>query len=160
MSDLHINYKNLTIWHVALAAFIRTHYSHTIISVMAFQIRSKKTSKLRVTGILRGICRWPVNSPHKVPVTRKMFAFDDVIHHVLSVCRLFKSRHCNSVEHRVIFELLNVRARKYFTLYKIPPFSVWVRYFEPEKIKLCNFYVNEASTWVISYLNISKFKLW
>ena len=23
--------------------------------------------------------RWPVNSPHKEPVTRKMFPFDDVI---------------------------------------------------------------------------------
>ena len=27
----------------------------------------------------RGIHRWPVNSPHKRPVTRKMFPFDDVI---------------------------------------------------------------------------------
>ena len=26
-----------------------------------------------------GIHRWPVNSPHKWPVTRKMFLFDDVI---------------------------------------------------------------------------------
>ena len=26
----------------------------------------------------RGIHRWPVNSPHKWPVTRKMFQFDDV----------------------------------------------------------------------------------
>ena len=28
---------------------------------------------------MRGIHRWPVNSPHKRPVTRKMFPFDDVI---------------------------------------------------------------------------------
>ena len=27
----------------------------------------------------RGIHRWPVNSPHKWPVSRKMFPFDDVI---------------------------------------------------------------------------------
>ena len=40
-----------------------------------FRRRSKKTPKLRVTGL----CRWPVNSPHKRPVTRKMFPFDDVI---------------------------------------------------------------------------------
>ena len=26
-----------------------------------------------------GIRRWPVNFPHKGPVTRKMFSFDDVI---------------------------------------------------------------------------------
>ena len=32
-----------------------------------------------VTGLLRGIHRSPVNSPHKWPVARKMFPFDDVI---------------------------------------------------------------------------------
>ena len=41
--------------------------------------RSNKTSKLRVTGLMRVIHRRPVNSPHKVPVTRKMFPLDDVI---------------------------------------------------------------------------------
>ena len=43
-----------------------------------FRRRSKKTSKLPVTS-MRGIHRWPVNSPHKRPVTRKIFPFDDVI---------------------------------------------------------------------------------
>ena len=40
---------------------------------------SKKTSKLRVTGLCEGNSPGPVNSPHKGPVTRKMFPFDDVI---------------------------------------------------------------------------------
>ena len=44
-----------------------------------FRRRSKKTSKFRATGLCAGIHRWPVNSPHKGPVTRKMFPFDDVI---------------------------------------------------------------------------------
>ena len=30
-------------------------------------------------AFVRGIHRWPVNSPHKGPVTRKVFPFDDVI---------------------------------------------------------------------------------
>ena len=30
-------------------------------------------------AFVMGIHRWPVNSPHKGPVTRKMFPFDDVI---------------------------------------------------------------------------------
>ena len=30
-------------------------------------------------AFVRGIHRWPVNSPHKWPVTRKTFPFDDVI---------------------------------------------------------------------------------
>ena len=30
-------------------------------------------------AFVRGIHRWPMNSPHNWPVTRKMFPFDDVI---------------------------------------------------------------------------------
>ena len=30
-------------------------------------------------AFVRGIHRWPVNSPHKGPVTRKMIPFDDAI---------------------------------------------------------------------------------
>ena len=44
-----------------------------------FRCRSKKTSKLRVTGLCEGNSPGPVNSPHKGPVTREMFPFDDVI---------------------------------------------------------------------------------
>ena len=44
-----------------------------------FRRRWKKTSKLRVTGLCAGNSPGPVNSPHKGPVTRKMFPFDDVI---------------------------------------------------------------------------------
>ena len=45
-----------------------------------FRRRSKKTSKLRVTGLcVGGIHRWPVNSSHKGTVTRKMFPFGDAI---------------------------------------------------------------------------------
>ena len=44
-----------------------------------FGRRSKKTPKLRVTGLCAGNSPGPVNSPHKGPVTRKMFPFDDVI---------------------------------------------------------------------------------
>ena len=41
-----------------------------------FGRRSKKTSKLRVTGLCAGNSP---DSPHKGPVTRKMFPFDNVI---------------------------------------------------------------------------------
>ena len=30
-------------------------------------------------ALVRGIHRWPVNSPHKGPVTQNMFPFNDVI---------------------------------------------------------------------------------
>ena len=43
------------------------------------QAQIKETSKLRVTGLCVGNSPGPVNSPHKGPVTRKIFPFDDVI---------------------------------------------------------------------------------
>ena len=62
-------------------------------SVMASQITSltivystvysgadqRKLQSSASLAFLRGIHRWPVNSPHKGPVTRKMLPFDDVI---------------------------------------------------------------------------------
>ena len=36
-------------------------------------------------AFVRGIHRWPMNSPHKGPVTWKMFPFDDVIMHEMNV---------------------------------------------------------------------------
>ena len=54
------------------------HHYHCLLNRL-FGCRSKKISKLRVTGLCGGIHRGPVNSPHKGPMTRKMFPFDDVI---------------------------------------------------------------------------------
>ena len=58
---------------------LSNHQPHDCFRNRSFRRKSKGTSKLRVTGLCAGIHRWPVNSPHKGPVTRKMFPFDDVI---------------------------------------------------------------------------------
>ena len=69
------------------------HYSDVIISTMASQITSlaivystvyscgdqRKHQSSASLAFVRRIHRWPVNSPHRGPVTRKMFLFDDVI---------------------------------------------------------------------------------
>ena len=69
------------------------HYGDVIMTTIASQITSltvvysivysdadqRKHQKLRVTGLCVGNSPGPVNSPHKGPVTRKMFPFDDVI---------------------------------------------------------------------------------
>ena len=55
------------------------HQPHGCLLNRLFRRRSKKTSKLRVTGLCAGNSPGQVNSPHKWPVTRKMFTFDDVI---------------------------------------------------------------------------------
>ena len=58
---------------------VSNHQPHGCLLNRLFKRRSKKTSKLRVTGLCVGNSPGPVNSPHKGPVTRKMFPFDDVI---------------------------------------------------------------------------------
>ena len=58
---------------------VSNHQPHDCLLNRLFRRRSKKTSKLRVTGLCAGNSPGPVNSPHKGPVTRKMFPFDDVI---------------------------------------------------------------------------------
>ena len=58
---------------------ISNHQTHGCLLNRSFGRRSKKTSKLRVTGLCAGNSPGHVNSPHKGPVTRKMFPFDDVI---------------------------------------------------------------------------------
>ena len=39
----------------------------------------RKHQSFASLAFFRGIHRWPANSPHKAPVTRKMLPFDDVI---------------------------------------------------------------------------------
>ena len=69
------------------------HYGDVIMGTMASQITSliivystvysgadqRKHQSSASLAFVRGIHRGPVNSPHKWPVTRKMFPFDDVI---------------------------------------------------------------------------------
>ena len=70
-----------------------SHYNDVIMSVKASQITNltivystvytgadqRKHQSSTSLAFARGIHRSPVNSPHKGPVTRKMFPFDDVI---------------------------------------------------------------------------------
>ena len=42
-------------------------------------IKEKKNQSSALLAFVRGIHRWPLNSLHIGPVTRKMFLFDDVI---------------------------------------------------------------------------------
>ena len=71
------------------------HYSDVIMTAMAPQIISltivystlysgadqRKHQTSASLAFVRRIDRWPVNSPHKGPLTRERFPFDDVIMH-------------------------------------------------------------------------------
>ena len=74
-------------------SLLNEHYSDVIMSAIASQITSltivystvysgadqRKHQWSPSLAFVRGIYRWPVNSPHIGPVTRAMFQFDDVI---------------------------------------------------------------------------------
>ena len=75
-----------------------THYSDIIMGAMTPEISHTivystvhtnagqwKHQRSASLAFVRGIHRWPVNSPHKRPVTRKMFLLDDVIMQTISV---------------------------------------------------------------------------
>ena len=64
---------------------VLNHQPHDCLLNRLFRRRSKKTSRLCVTGHCAGNSPGPVNSPHKWPVTRKMFPFDDVIMRKLTI---------------------------------------------------------------------------
>ena len=96
-----------TIWHIQYVIGCLTtrfrevessatgyqHYSDVIVGVMASQITiftivysivhsgadRRKHQNSASLASARGIQRWPVNSPHNWPVTRKTFPFVDVI---------------------------------------------------------------------------------
>ena len=69
------------------------HYNDVIMDAIASQITGltivyskvhsgadqRKHQSSATLAFVRGIHRGPVNSPHKLPVTRKIIPFDDVI---------------------------------------------------------------------------------
>ena len=77
----------------ALNCFVKAHYNDVIMAAKASQITSltivystvyfgadqRKHQSSASLAFVRAIHRWPVNSSHKWPVTRKMLPFDDVI---------------------------------------------------------------------------------
>ena len=50
-----------------------------VYSTVYSDVDQRKYQSSASLAFVRGIHLWPVNSPHKGPVTRKMFPFDDVI---------------------------------------------------------------------------------
>ena len=70
------NMKNLALqWRHNDHDGVSNHQPHDCLLKRLFRHRSKKTSKLSVTGLCEGIHRWPVNSPHKGQQRRKCFDF-------------------------------------------------------------------------------------
>ena len=58
-----------------------------VYSAVCWGAAQRKHQSSASLAIVRGIHRWSVNSPHRGPVTRKMFPLKDVIMPLLVTCR-------------------------------------------------------------------------
>ena len=75
--QLHVFSAMSLLWHHNGRDGVSTHQPHDcLLNLHSGADRKKSSASLT---FLLGIPRWPVNSPHKWPVTRNMFPFDDVI---------------------------------------------------------------------------------
>ena len=111
------------------------HYSKVIMGAMASQITSlKNVYSIIYSGadqrehqssaslvFVRGIHRWPVNSLHKGPITRKIFLFDDVImaamYNRVKSWYIFPGRHSMKTSHIPMFLHIATRVwgRRWYT---------------------------------------------
>ena len=85
--------NQFAVYHKTPCWNLQQHYSDVIMCAMASQIPSltivysivysgadqRRHQSSASLAFVRGIHRWPMNSPHRGPVTRKIFQFDDVI---------------------------------------------------------------------------------
>ena len=104
------------------------HYDDVIMTMLASQITSltvvysivysgvnqRKHHSSASLAFVREIHRGPVNFPHKWPVTRKMFPFDDVImfrefSRITGLWRIFKTFYVLSTLDSVAFYCVNLR---------------------------------------------------
>ena len=88
---------------------ISNHQPHDGYSSVYSGADQRKHQSSTSLAFVRGIHRWPVNSPRRGPVTRKMFLFDHVIMNPSNLSSLW--RHCNLFEHwwSLLFILLSFR---------------------------------------------------
>ena len=110
--DLRLNKRLNKKW------IYRWHYCDVIMSPTASQITSvtivysivysgtdqRKHQSSASLAFVRGIHRRPVNSPHKWPVTRKMFPFDDVI--MIWDAMMSMWDHCSVVSHTIMVRVI------------------------------------------------------
>ena len=99
-----------------------------IITVTSYCVQSRlKHQSSASLAFVRGLHRWPVNSPHKWPITRKIFPFDDLIMWYIDISlfvwSLVDSRHFQKwggkaeVYRRTIFNAISFHVKWMIRLY-------------------------------------------
>ena len=93
-------------WEIMMSAITSQITSRTIVYSTVYSGADQRKHQSSASLVfLRGIHRWPVNSPHRWPVTRKIFSFDDVIMACVINIRVFGSVGIHSETQTIDFEL-------------------------------------------------------
>ena len=158
-----------------------THYTDVIMGTMASQITSltvvystvysgsdqRKHQSSASLVFVWGIHRWPVNSPLKWPVTRKMFPFDDVImpiHHTADI--IGRSDQVNMLPRRMVVTW-SIITRHYIRLCHIKS-ETYFNFKLIQRRHIRRPHVNKRGSWgdnlndsiLISITSKSKCKMW
>ena len=126
IGDFHHENHPVDYWNYK--SIFASHYKDVIMSTMASQITSltilystvysganqRKHQSSASLPFVRGIHRWPVNSPHQRPVTRYFFPFDGVI----MFSHFSKLRCCRWLESIFVQDM--TRQGPYHPAYPIP----------------------------------------
>ena len=81
--DIAWHYNQVTM--TAMASQIISISISAVCSAVGSDADQRKHQSSASLAFQRGIHRWPVNSSHQRPVTRKMFPFDDVIMETMQI---------------------------------------------------------------------------
>ena len=138
---LECRHTSISIWSTDTLLY---HYNEIIMGAKASEITSltivysivysdadqRKHQSSASLAFVRGIHQWPVNSPHKWPVTRKMFPFDDVIilifsYQVYQDCSSLTN--VNSVFQHSMFAGISVNTFMHYAAI-LAKFQLWVIY--------------------------------
>ena len=86
MTRMFVNSCDMSLQWRHMATMASQINSVTVVyAIVRTDADQRKYQSSASLAFVRGIHRWPVNSPHKVPVTRKKFPFDDVIMSMIGV---------------------------------------------------------------------------
>ena len=139
------------------------HYNDVIMGTIAYLITSftivystaysdadqRKHQSSASLAFVRGIHRGPLNSPHKWPVTQKMFPFDDVI-------MIFLHNHKNQAQQNRVICISGMQRMKYMC--RLPKGNTSDTYINTVHLGLLVFatlYVN-SSVPVVAYMRHKK----
>ena len=96
-----------------MASMVSQITSLTIVYLAVYSGADQRKHQNSVSlAFVRGIHQGPVNSPHKWPVTRKMFPFDDVIMNISQITQSMCSRGMCKNPKRVILTVRSAAAIK------------------------------------------------